>query len=102
MPEKAVGAGADQGQAVSNAVKNLNDAVQNIRRELEFSVDEDSGRTIIKVVDSVTGDVIRQLPPEELLAAAKSIKDFMESRQSTVETGGQSEEALGFIMRVQA
>jgi flagellar protein FlaG len=102
MPEKPAGMAADQGQAVNNAVKSLNDAVQNIRRELEFSVDEESGRTIIKVLDSETGDVIRESPPEELLAAAKSIKEFMESRESALETGGQSDEALGFIMRVQA
>jgi len=94
-------AGAHQPDAVKGAVKQLNAAVQSVRRELEFSVDEDSGRTIVKVTDSETGDVIRQMPAEEALEVSRHIKAFVESRGST-ETGGQSEEALGIIMKVQA
>ena len=94
--------GAKQSDAVKGAVKQLNAAVQSVRRELEFSVDEDSGRTIVKVTDSKTGDVIRQMPAEEALEVSRHIKAFVESRGSTAETGGQSEEALGIIMKVQA
>jgi flagellar protein FlaG len=48
-------------------VGQLNELVQAIRRELEFSVDEQSGRTVITVVDAETREVIRQIPPEEVL-----------------------------------
>jgi len=34
---------------------------------LEFSVDKDTGATIIKVLDVETGEVVRQIPPEEVL-----------------------------------
>ena len=51
-------------------VNKLNDFVQQVNRELNFSVDEHSGRTIIKVVDSATNEVIRQIPPEEVLSVA--------------------------------
>ncbi len=35
---------------------------------LEFSVDKETGTTIIKVLDVETGEVVRQIPPEEVLA----------------------------------
>jgi flagellar protein FlaG len=34
---------------------------------LEFSMHEESGRTLIKVVEKDTGDLIRQIPPEDVL-----------------------------------
>jgi flagellar protein FlaG len=58
---------------VKEAVGNLNDFVQKLSRTLQFSVDEESGRTVIKVVDSETKQIIRQIPPEEVLALAKNL-----------------------------
>lgn len=52
---------------LSELVEELSDLVQSVRRELKFSVDEDSGRTVIRVIDSVTGELVRQIPPEEVL-----------------------------------
>lgn len=50
---------------------------QNVKRALTFSLDEDSGATIIKVIDRNTDEVIRQIPREEFLrvqnAVSKSI-----------------------------
>jgi flagellar protein FlaG len=61
---------------VRQAVQNLTEYVQNLRRDLKFSVDRESGRTIIKVTDSETGKVIRQIPPDEVLAIAQHVTDF--------------------------
>ncbi len=88
---------------MSNAVRSLNESVQNIQRGIEFSIDEESGRSVVKVVDRETGEVIRQLPSEDALAVSRQIKEFVESRQHAgVDSNGQADEALGFIMRVQA
>lgn len=57
------------------AVENIRDFVSDVRRELQFSVDEDSGRTIITVIDSDSGEIIRQIPPEEVMQIAKSVAD---------------------------
>lgn len=59
---------------VKQAVSRLNDYVQNMRRDLQFRVDEDSNRVIVTVVDSESGEVIRQIPNEQVLAAANSLK----------------------------
>ncbi|MDR0379909.1 MAG: flagellar protein FlaG [Candidatus Accumulibacter sp.] len=40
---------------------------------IEFSVDEGSGRTVVKVVDRETKDVIRQIPSEEMLDLAQAL-----------------------------
>jgi len=51
-------------ERVESAVSKISDFVQNFQRDLQFSVDQDSGRTVIKVVDSETEQVIRQIPSE--------------------------------------
>ena len=43
--------------------------------QLEFVIDEGSGRTIIRVSDPETGETIRQIPPEEILKLAALAKN---------------------------
>jgi uncharacterized FlaG/YvyC family protein len=66
--------------AVSNAVQNLNDYIQNNRRELNFSIDEQTGRTVVKVIDNNTKEVIRQIPAEEVLALARRVAEEMDGK----------------------
>ena len=60
---------------LSQAVKQLNDFAQDIQRDIEFSVDDDTGRTVIRVFDSKTDELIRQIPNEEVLELAKNLKE---------------------------
>ena len=53
--------------ALDRVVEDLNEFVQVIQRKLQFSVDEESGKTVVKVIDSETDEVIRQIPSEEIL-----------------------------------
>jgi flagellar protein FlaG len=62
-------------ESVGDAVTKVRDFVQVVRRDLEFSVDEDTGRTIITVLDSASGEVVRQIPPEEILAIAENLAE---------------------------
>ena len=75
---------ADMGN-VREAVSKLNDHVQNLRRTLSFSIEESTGRTVIKVYDAETEELIRQIPPEETIRLAEVIEDqnaslFIEER----------------------
>ena len=56
------------------AVKDLRQRAQNLQRSLQFSIDESSGRTVIRVVDRETQEVIRQIPEQEVLALAARLK----------------------------
>jgi len=60
-------------QALDAAVKQLNSYAQSINRNLEFNVDTDSGQTVVKVIDSKTDELIRQIPNEEALNIAKQL-----------------------------
>ena len=58
---------------VQGSVDKLNEMMQSVRRELQFSIDEDSGRTIIKVIDAETQEIVRQIPPEEVMTLVERI-----------------------------
>ena len=58
---------------VSAAVEALNDFARKNASTLDFSKDEETGKTIVKVVDTATDTVIRQIPSEEAISIAKSI-----------------------------
>lgn len=70
------------------AVNRLNEYIQNSRRDLYFSVDKDSGRVVVKVIDSETREVIRQIPSEEVVALARGL--------------GLKEDATGVLLHTQA
>ena len=40
---------------------------------LAFEIDDDTGRTIIKITEASTGELIRQIPSEEMLEIAKAL-----------------------------
>jgi flagellar protein FlaG len=56
----------DRGE-LEQSVQDLNSLVQELQRELRFSVDDNSGDTIVKVIDRHTDEVVRQIPSEEIL-----------------------------------
>ena len=58
---------------LQTAVSKINDYVQNIQRSLQFTVDEESGRDVVTVIDKETEEVIRQYPSEEVLAFARQL-----------------------------
>lgn len=62
-------------EELEQAISEIASAVQNAQRNLNFSVDESSGRTIVKVIDSQTDEVIRQIPSEEALALARRMRE---------------------------
>jgi flagellar protein FlaG len=64
---------------ISDALKKaLNDDMEAIHRVgLQFSVHEDTGQTVVRVVDKDTGELIRQIPPQELLDLASKLEDMM-------------------------
>ena len=60
---------------IDDAVKDINSHFQASHRELQFAVDEDSGRTVIKVMDKDTETLIRQIPSDEVLKFARMLDE---------------------------
>ena len=59
--------------ALLHAGNELRAAIAPVEQNLLFSIDEDTERTVVKVVDAATDEVIRQIPSEEVLAIAKAL-----------------------------
>ena len=62
-------------EEMTKAVTKLNDYVQNVQRNLQFSIDNDSGVMVVKVIEANTDKVIRQIPNEETLRLARNLVD---------------------------
>lgn len=60
-------------EQVQKAIENLKRAAAPMAQNLQFSVDNETNTTVIKVVDGDTKEVIRQIPSEEVLALAKDL-----------------------------
>jgi flagellar protein FlaG len=63
---------------LQGAVDKINSAMKEINSNLQFSIDDDTKRVVVKVVESKTGEVIKQFPSEEALAIAKAIDRFQQ------------------------
>ena len=78
-------------QALEKAVSQMAAYVQNTHRDMNFSVDEVTGRVVVKVIDSNSDEVIRQIPSEEMLAIARHLTESLEN-----------DEPKGFLIELKA
>ena len=60
-------------QSLDKAVEEINRFLRQANTSVEFSVDQDSGRTLVQVIDSDTKDVIRQFPSKEALSLSHEL-----------------------------
>jgi flagellar protein FlaG len=54
-------------------VDNLNRYLKSIDQSVQFEIDDQTGTTVVRVVDRVTAEVIRQMPSNEMLAVARAL-----------------------------
>ncbi len=64
---------ADEEEKLKDAAEKANEFIKSMDNELQFSVDKDTEKVVVKVVDKQTGDVIRQIPSKEMLEIAKAL-----------------------------
>ncbi|MFO8025426.1 flagellar protein FlaG [Thiohalophilus sp.] len=79
-------------EALEKAVSHLKEYVQSMKRNMDFSVDDKTGRYVVRVVDSQTQELIRQIPSEEMLAISRNLADFLE----------EAEQRRGFLVELKA
>jgi flagellar protein FlaG len=60
-------------ETLQKAVQEVSEAVKPVAQSLQFTMEKDLGRTVVKVMDTETKEVIRQIPSEEILAIAKAL-----------------------------
>lgn len=73
-----------QSRDIESAVQEIQTFLQAQNRNLAFSVDEGTNRSVVTVKESASGDVIRQIPSDEVLRLAERIQDLQQDIGSSV------------------
>lgn len=81
-------AARESAKELAASVEDLNQYNELRTRNLEFTINEDIDRTIVKVVDAESGELIRQIPAENAVKLARLLK----------EDEGQVDKALGLLI----
>jgi flagellar protein FlaG len=66
-PESADPAGRDE------AVDRANRLIAGVARDLRFQISGQTGKAVVQVIDKETGNLVRQIPAEEMLAIANAL-----------------------------
>lgn len=61
---------------LESVVSDLKALSQRAQPNLDFSIDEETGTFVVKVIDKDSGEVIRQLPTEEVLRIAEQLDEM--------------------------
>ncbi|PAU80190.1 flagellar biosynthesis protein FlaG [Halovibrio salipaludis] len=61
-------------EELDKAVSQLNDFVQSVQRDLEFEVNDETGQTVVRVIDQQTEEVVRQIPDELAVKLAENLQ----------------------------
>lgn len=69
------GARPDKGE-LENLVHDVQDYFSEVSVDLSFKLHEESGEVVVQVISGKTGEVVRQLPPEEVLELRERLKEL--------------------------
>ncbi|MDP1557323.1 MAG: flagellar protein FlaG [Nitrosomonas sp.] len=72
-PQKIAAESIPDDEQVQQAVDQIKGAINKLTQDLRFSIDEETGKTVVKILDSRTQEVIRQFPTEEALSIARTL-----------------------------
>ncbi|MDD2883486.1 MAG: flagellar protein FlaG [Dechloromonas sp.] len=60
-------------QDIEQATEQVKKFISPTNSDIRFSIDEDTGITVVKVMDKTTNEIIRQIPGDEILQIAKAL-----------------------------
>ena len=58
---------------VDAAIEAANQSMRSVATNLKFEKDTTTGKTVVRVIDSETQKILRQMPSEEMLAMSKAL-----------------------------
>ena len=74
LEEEKSSTGVASEEELTKTVNELNEKLANEELRVAFSMDSDSGHFVVKIHDSNTGELVRQIPSEETLKFAKNVE----------------------------
>ncbi len=78
VPEDSQKAAVVSRTELDSAVELANKIGQSLKRKLNFSIDEATERVVVKIIDEDTGEIVRQVPPQEMLRIAAHLKQLQD------------------------
>lgn len=69
---------------LQRAVSEVKDYIQSFRRDLNLNYDDETGLLVIKVIDRDTEEVVRQIPPEEVLSFIHNMLRLADGREGVL------------------
>jgi flagellar protein FlaG len=57
-------------------VERINEFVDSMNTGLSFRIDEDTGKEVVTIYDTKTGDTLRQFPSEDMLDVLKRLSEY--------------------------
>ncbi|MDA8693737.1 flagellar protein FlaG [Pseudomonadales bacterium] len=87
-------------QQFEDLATQLSQQVQFIQRDLRFTVDEHSGKTVIVVMDSQADEVIREIPSEKLRQLAHNLRTLQERQEQLDGSSGHLSALKGHLLDV--
>lgn len=61
---------------LEDIVDKMQETVKIMQRDLNFSIHDNTGMTVVKVMDASSGEVIRQMPTEDALVLAERLDEM--------------------------
>jgi flagellar protein FlaG len=72
-------------EVVRQAAKEGNSILQATQRNLQFKVDDATKEVVVRIVDSDSGELVRQIPSEEMLAFIKRMQELQGNQGSVIQ-----------------
>jgi flagellar protein FlaG len=73
-PKAAGGLSAEKTQALA---AELNKALEQVEGNYSVSVDDDTGMMVVRITDTETGDIVKQVPPQQVLDVSVSVEKIV-------------------------
>ncbi|MCP9340784.1 flagellar protein FlaG [Pseudomonas xanthomarina] len=61
---------------LESQVSDVLSRLQMVQRDLDFNIDDSTGQVVVKVIDSESGKLVRQIPSKELLELAERFEEM--------------------------
>lgn len=61
---------------IRQAIDAANASLKQVTSDLEFALDSATGKTVLRVIDAGTRQILRQFPSEEMLAIGRALDRF--------------------------
>ena len=67
-------------ESIEKLIEDVNEQPQIKQRALHFSIHEETGKTVVKIRDRDTNEVIRQIPSDQVIAIAERVHELLDEK----------------------